>query len=98
MTRSRLGLCAVVDGDRKVLGILTDGDLRRGLDGIGDIRTAAVGDLMTADPQTIASTELAAGAAELMQARRIQGLLVVDRDERLVGALNFQDLLQAGVV
>jgi len=98
MTRGRLGLCAVVDARRRVAGILTDGDLRRGLDGIGDIRTAAVSELMTAAPQTIAPGELAASAVELMQQRRIQGLLVVDDQQRLVGALNFQDLLQAGVV
>lgn len=98
MTRGRLGLCAVIDGDRRVTGILTDGDLRRGLDDSGDIRTTPVRELMTADPQTIGPNELAASAVELMQARRIQGLLVVDDDKRLVGALNFQDLLQAGVV
>jgi arabinose-5-phosphate isomerase len=98
MTRGRLGLCAVVGGDDRVVGILTDGDLRRGLDGIGDIRTTAVRELMTADPQTIEAEELAARAVEIMQARRIQGLLVVDDGGRLVGALNFQDLLQAGVV
>lgn len=98
MTRGRLGLCAVVGGEDQVVGILTDGDLRRGLDGIGDIRTTAVRELMTADPQTIDAEELAARAVEIMQARRIQGLLVVDAGGRLVGALNFQDLLQAGVV
>lgn len=98
MTRGRLGLCAVVDDQRRVAGILTDGDLRRGLDASGDIRTTPVHELMTADPQTIGPDELAASAVELMQARRIQGLLVVDDDKRLVGALNFQDLLQAGVV
>jgi arabinose-5-phosphate isomerase len=57
-----------------------------------------VRELMTADPQTIEAEELAARAVEIMQARRIQGLLVVDDGGRLVGALNFQDLLQAGVV
>ena len=98
MTRGRLGLCAVIDADRRVAGILTDGDLRRGLDQSGDIRTTPVRELMTADPQTIGPDELAASAVELMQTRRIQGLLVVDDDRRLVGALNFQDLLQAGVV
>jgi len=98
MTRGRLGLCAVVDAERRVAGILTDGDLRRGLDDSGDIRTTPVRELMTADPQTIGPHELAASAVELMQARRIQGLLVVDNEKRLVGALNFQDLLQAGVV
>lgn len=98
ITRGRLGLCAVVDAERRVLGILTDGDLRRGLDGVGDIRTTPVRELMTASPQTIRADALAAEAVEQMQARRIQGLLVVDTDQRLVGALNFQDLLQAGVV
>lgn len=98
ITRARLGLCAVVDDERRVLGILTDGDLRRGLDGIGDIRTTPVRDLMTADPQTIDGDALAAEAVEQMQSRRIQGLLVVDDERRLIGALNFQDLLQAGVV
>lgn len=98
MTRGRLGLCAVIDDQRRVAGILTDGDLRRGLDQVGDIRTTPVCELMSPDPQTIAPGELAAAAVELMQARRIQGLLVVDDEHRLVGALNFQDLLQAGVV
>mgnify|MGYP006427653639 CR=1 FL=1 len=98
MTRGRLGLCAVIDDDRRVVGILTDGDLRRGLDASGDIRTTPVRDLMTPEPQTIAPDELAASAVELMQTRKIQGLLVVDPQDRLIGALNFQDLLQAGVV
>ena len=98
ITRGRLGLCAVIDEQRRVLGILTDGDLRRGLDSIGDLRKTPVGALMTPEPQTIGPGELAASAVELMQKRRIQGLLVVDEDGRLVGALNFQDLLQAGVV
>lgn len=98
MTRGRLGLCAVIDDDRRVVGILTDGDLRRGLDASGDIRTTPVRDLMTPEPQTIAADELAASAVEMMQARKIQGLLVVDPRKRLIGALNFQDLLQAGVV
>jgi len=98
MTRGRLGLCAVIDDDRRVVGILTDGDLRRGLDASGDIRTTPVRELMTPEPQTIAPDELAASAVELMQARKIQGLLVVDPRGRLIGALNFQDLLQAGVV
>ena len=98
MTRGRLGLCAIVDDQRRAVGILTDGDLRRGLDASGDIRTTPVRDLMTPDPQTIEPDELAASAVELMQARKIQGLLVVDENNRLIGALNFQDLLQAGVV
>lgn len=98
MTRSRLGMCAIIDPERRVLGIITDGDLRRGLDGIGDMRSTPVKALMTPDPRTIKADELAATAVEVMQSHRIQGLLVVDSSQRLVGALNFQDLLQAGVV
>jgi arabinose-5-phosphate isomerase len=98
ITRGRLGLCAVIDDERRVVGVLTDGDLRRGLDEIGDLRTTPVRELMTPSPQTIGPEALAASAVEKMQARRIQGLLVVDAEHRLIGALNFQDLLQAGVV
>ncbi len=98
MTRSRLGLCPIIDPERRVVGILTDGDLRRGLDRLGDIRTTPVEMLMTAAPRTIEADALAAAAVELLQTHRIQGLLVVDTAGRLVGALNFQDLLQAGVV
>ncbi len=97
MTRSRLGMCAVLDGDT-LAGIVTDGDLRRHVDDLGDIRKTRVDTIMTGNPRTISADELAASAVELMQSHRIQGVLVTDRDGRLVGALNFQDLLQAGVV
>jgi arabinose-5-phosphate isomerase len=97
MTRSRLGMCAVVD-DNQLVGIVTDGDLRRHLDDMGDIRSSTVATIMTSNPRTIAADELAAAAVELMQSYRIQGVLVTDRNGQLVGALNFQDLLQAGVV
>ncbi len=97
MTRSRLGMCAVID-DNELVGIVTDGDLRRHLDDMGDIRSNTVASIMSPNPRTIAADELAAAAVELMQSHRIQGVLVTDRNGRLVGALNFQDLLQAGVV
>ncbi len=98
MTRSRLGLCAVIDGKQRVTGIVTDGDLRRNLDRIGDVQERRVEEVMSASPRTIGPDELATAAVDLMQTHRIQGLLVVDDQRRLVGALNFQDLLQAGVV
>jgi arabinose-5-phosphate isomerase len=98
MTRSRLGMCAVLDGTGKLVGIVTDGDLRRHVDDLGDIRSNAVAHIMTANPRTITPDDLAASAVELMQSHRIQGVLVTDADGKLVGALNFQDLLQAGVV
>lgn len=98
MTRSRLGMCAIVDNQDHILGVVTDGDLRRHIDKIQDINAMSCQEIMTADPQTIGPNALAASAVELMQSHRIQGLLVTDTDGRLVGALNFQDLLQAGVV
>jgi len=98
MTRSRLGMCAVLDDHDDLVGIVTDGDLRRHVDDLGDIRSNAVKNIMTAQPRTIRADELAASAVELMQNHRIQGVLVTDADGKLVGALNFQDLLQAGVV
>lgn len=98
MTRSRLGMCAVVDGKGALAGIVTDGDLRRHADELGDIRSNPVERIMTAQPRTIDADELAAAAVDMMQSHRIQGVLVTDAEGRLVGALNFQDLLQAGVV
>ncbi len=98
MTRSRLGMCAVLDDEGSLVGIVTDGDLRRHVDNLGDIRSNPAENIMTANPRTIRADELAAAAVELMQNHRIQGVLVTDADGQLVGALNFQDLLQAGVV
>ncbi|MCC5864171.1 MAG: KpsF/GutQ family sugar-phosphate isomerase [Wenzhouxiangella sp.] len=98
MTRSRLGMCAVLDPEQRLLGVVTDGDLRRHVDELGDIRSTPVVRIMTAGPRTIDASELAAKAVEVMQQHRVQGLLVTDAEQRLVGALNFQDLLQAGVV
>lgn len=98
MTRSRLGMCAVLDDAGALVGVITDGDLRRQADKLSDIRAHAVQSLMSPNPRTVTDTELAAVAVEVMQTHRIQGLLVTDQQGRLVGALNFQDLLQAGVV
>ena len=98
MTRSRLGMCAVLDDLGKPIGVVTDGDLRRHVDELGDIKGIPVQRIMTPNPRTVAAVELAAKAVEVMQSHRIQGLLVVDEHGDLVGALNFQDLLQAGVV
>lgn len=98
MTRSRLGMCAVINEARGVIGVITDGDLRRHIDQIANIHSLPATALMTPEPQTIRPDELAVVAVELMQSKRIQGLLVTDEEGQLVGALNFQDLLQAGVV
>jgi arabinose-5-phosphate isomerase len=98
MTRSRLGLCALVDEGGRPVGVITDGDIRRHVEEISDLKHFPARRIMTVGPQTIQPDALAATAVKLMQQKRIQGLLVTDHNGRLVGALNFQDLLQAGVV
>jgi len=98
MTAKRLGMTAVLDANGKVAGIYTDGDLRRTLDAGLDPHTTPVSKVMTAGGQRIGPDALAMEAMQRMQEYSIQGLLVVSEDETLVGALNFQDLLKAGVV
>jgi arabinose-5-phosphate isomerase len=99
MSRKRLGMTAVVDGDDRLLGVFTDGDLRRALDDAQiDLRTTAVQALMTRSPKTIGPHQLAVEAAHLMEAHKINGLVVVDEQRHVVGALNIHDLLRARVV
>ena len=98
MSRKRLGLTAVVDGERRVVGIFTDGDLRRALDRRVDIHQSTMADVMTVSPRTIGPGELAAEAVLMMEKHSINGLLVLDESGRLVGALNVHDLLRAGVM
>jgi arabinose-5-phosphate isomerase len=98
MTKKGLGMTAVVDADGKVAGVFTDGDLRRALEHALDLQQARVIDLMTRNPKTIRADELAVAAVEKMDTLKINGLLVIDDDNTLVGALNMHDLLKAGVV
>jgi arabinose-5-phosphate isomerase len=99
MTRQRLGLTAVVDAADQVLGVFTDGDLRRAVDDEAiDLRTTPVTRLMTPGGKRIQADRLAIEAARLMEQHAISGLLVVDAEQRLVGAINFHDLLRARVV
>ena len=98
MSRKRLGLTAVVDADDKVLGIFTDGDLRRALDRRTDIQKSRMSDVMTRNPRTIGANELAAEAMLMMEKHAVNGLLVLDGSGRLAGALNVHDLLRAGVM
>jgi len=98
MSRKRLGMTAVVDADNHLIGLFTDGDLRRALDTDLDVRSAKIADVMTRGPRTIGADQLAAEAAQLMEAHKINGLMVVDADGHLVGALNIHDLLRARVV
>jgi arabinose-5-phosphate isomerase len=98
MTRKRLGLAAVVDKSMQVLGIFTDGDLRRTLDNNLDPHNTLVETVMTHAPKTIGPDALAAQAVQMMQAHKVQGLLVIGASGELTGVLNFHDLLNAGVV
>ncbi|AWV06559.1 KpsF/GutQ family sugar-phosphate isomerase [Marilutibacter maris] len=99
ITRKRLGMTAIVDGDGRLLGLYTDGDLRRSLDDAAvDLRATRIGDVMTRAPKTIGADALAVEAARMMETHKISGLLVVDTDNRVVGALNIHDLLRARVV
>jgi arabinose-5-phosphate isomerase len=98
MSRKRLGLTAVVDGDGRVVGIFTDGDLRRALDRRVDIHNTTMADVMTRGFRSIGPQELAAEAVLMMEKHSINGLLVLDEKDVLVGALNVHDLLRAGVM
>jgi arabinose-5-phosphate isomerase len=99
MSRKRLGMTAVVDGDGKLLGLYTDGDLRRTLDDAAiDLRATRIDAVMTRSPKTIGSDALAVEAAQLMEAHQINALLVLDQSGHVVGALNIHDLLRARVV
>jgi len=99
MSRKRLGMTAIVDGEGRLLGLFTDGDLRRALDDQNlDVRSTRIDEVMTRSPKTIGSNALAVEAAQLMETHKIGGLLVIDTDRRVVGALNIHDLLRARVV
>ncbi len=98
ITQKGLGMTAIVDADDQLLGIYTDGDLRRTLDKNIDIHTAAIKDVMTANCKSIQQHLLAAQALTEMQQNKINAMLVVDDNNLLIGALNMHDLLRAGVV
>lgn len=93
-----LGATAVVDDESKVVGVFTDGDLRRLVEKGSDLRRLLAHQVMHAHPSTISRDALAVEAAELMELRRITSVLVVDADGRLCGALNSNDLMRAKVI
>jgi arabinose-5-phosphate isomerase len=98
MSRKRLGMTAVVDAEDRVLGIFTDGDLRRALDRRIDIQKARMADVMTRGGRSLGPQVLAAEAVLMMEKHAINALLVEDPQGRLIGALNVHDLLRAGVM
>ena len=98
MSRGRMGMTAILDENQRVIGIFTDGDLRRTLEKGGDLRALKITEAMRADPRTIGPERLAAEAVEIMERYKVNQLLVVDADKRLVGALNMHDLFRAKVI
>ncbi|TCJ15418.1 KpsF/GutQ family sugar-phosphate isomerase [Parasulfuritortus cantonensis] len=98
MTRKKLGMTAVVDATGSLVGVFTDGDLRRCLDHDLDITATRIEAVMTRAPKTISEDALAAEAARFLEERQINGLLALDGEGRLTGAFNMHDLLRAGVV
>lgn len=98
MSAKGLGFTAVIDADQRVQGIFTDGDLRRLVERGGDLRDLDARAVMHADPRRIRADALAVDAADLMEQHRITSVLVVDAHDRLVGALNSNDLMRAKVI
>ncbi len=98
MSAKGLGASAVVDGNGRVLGIFTDGDLRRLVEKGADLRSSKAGDVMHANPRTIQPDSLAVEAVALMEQYRITSVLVVDGEGVLCGALNTNDLMRAKVI
>ena len=98
MSSKGLGATAITDGDGQVLGIFTDGDLRRLIEKGVDLRALKASDAMSPNPRTIRDEALAVEAAEMMELHRITSILVVDAQGLLCGAINSNDLMRAKVI
>lgn len=98
MTQKGLGMTTVLEADGHLAGIFTDGDLRRALDKGIDVRDARIDDVMTPHGKTIRAEMLAAEALKIMEDNKISALVVVDGNDRPIGAFNLGDLLRAGVM
>jgi len=99
MSRKGMGMTAIVDANGHVAGIFTDGDLRRSLDRVRDVAAMPVVEVMTRAPRTVRAEQLAVDCVETMEsAPKVSQLLVVDAQQRLVGALHLHDLFRARIV
>jgi arabinose-5-phosphate isomerase len=98
MSRGQMGMAAVIADDGHVSGIFTDGDLRRMLEKGMDLRNIGIAEVMKNNPRTISPEKLAAEAVEIMDRHKVNQLLVVDGENRLLGALNMHDLFRAKVI
>jgi len=98
MSKKGLGMTAIVDTQNKVQGIYTDGDLRRSLDKNINVHKTAINDVMTRNCRTTNTDELAASIVKIMDDKGINGFLVTDDNNKLIGAFNMHDILRAGIV
>jgi arabinose-5-phosphate isomerase len=98
ISRKGLGMTAVVDADRRLAGIITDGDLRRKLAAGVDFRDLTARDIMTANPVTVWASTMAAEALALLERRKITSVVVIDGERRVEGVLHLHDLWRTGMV
>lgn len=98
MTEKGFGMTTVVDENDQLLGIYTDGDLRRSIDKGFDIHRLRVGDLMNKTPRSLRETTLAAEALKIMEQTKINVLLIVNEQNRLIGVIKINDILRAGII
>jgi arabinose-5-phosphate isomerase len=94
----RLGVTGVTDPGGLLVGIITDGDLRRAIESVSDLRSLRAQDIMSRDPKTVAAGALAEQALALMEQYKITSLMILDASGRPVGIVHLHDLLRAGVV
>jgi len=98
ITRKSLGMTAVVDGDRRLTGIITDGDLRRKLAAGVDFRDLVARDMMSSHPVTVSAATMAVEALALLERRKITSVVVIDADRRVEGVLHLHDLWRTEMV
>jgi arabinose-5-phosphate isomerase len=98
MSQKGLGMTAIVDDDNRILGVFTDGDLRRTLDGEINVNKTTMESVMHSGCITINPDTMAAEAVHVLEENKIMALLVADEEGRLVGALNIHDLFRAGIM
>ena len=98
ISRGGIGIAIVIDTERRVVGVFTDGDLRRAIVGGRDLGTLTVADVMTRTPRTISADKLTAEAVEMMEKYKINQIPVINDEEQLIGALNMHDLFQAKAI
>ena len=98
ITRKKIGMTAITNDANEVVGIFTEGDLRRLIERVGDIRPISIASVMTRNPSTPTADALAMEAAKVLETTLRNQLLVVDKDNKLIGALHIHDLMSAKVI